>query len=64
MLYTASDILLSVIVESPSFANKSYVDSINPASITAFAVYVIISMVFVLIALVLPKSGRIVNGEW
>ncbi|WP_434340619.1 MFS transporter [Mycoplasmoides gallisepticum] len=64
MLYTASDILLSVIVQSPSFANKSYVDSINPASITAFAVYVIISMVFVLIALALPKSGRIVNGEW
>lgn len=64
MIYTLSDILLSVVVNAPSLAGKDFSDSVNPAGITAFAMYVVIAMIFAVVAIVLPKSGRIVNGEW
>ncbi|QMT98477.1 MFS transporter [Mycoplasma tullyi] len=64
MIYTLSDILLSVVVNAPGLAGKDFTGQLNPAGITAFVMYVVIAMIFAVVAKILPKSGRIVNGEW
>ncbi|MDC4163588.1 MFS transporter [Mycoplasma bradburyae] len=65
VLYTLSDIVLSVITQGPSLAGVTYTaEQIDPAGLTAVILFIILSMSFVAMASILPKSGRIVNGEW
>ncbi|QZX49081.1 MFS transporter [Mycoplasma sp. E35C] len=67
ILYTVYDIVLSIVSQGAELANVSFDASagqLNPAHVSAFVLFVVLSFLFVLFALKLPQSGRVINGEW